>query len=294
MTHSLKNKHLEIQIDGPLQNYKGSRFDWTGKIVSVKFQNIQLAGVESPTNDNSPYLGKGFYNEFGIDDALGFEAAPIGGWFHKIGVGLLKKEDNKYHISKSYTVKPAKFKMTSKADALLIECTSAIINGYGYALKKEIVLNDTGFTLRYRLENTGENAIITDEYAHNFTAINKTPIGPNYLLKFPFQLQPSCFEETVNPEQKVIIGDTDLKFKAEPNVPFFFSNLSGNETVAAHWEIVNLTSKIGMTETGNFKTNKINVWGAPHVICPELFFKINLKPGETTEWSRQYKVYHLE
>jgi hypothetical protein len=28
-------------------------------------------------------------------------------------------------------------------------------------------------------------------------------------------------------------------------------------------------------------------------MCPELFFKINLKPGETTEWSRQYKVYHL-
>jgi hypothetical protein len=294
MTHILKNKQLEIQIDGPLQNYKGSRFDWTGKIVSVKFQNIQLAGLESPTNDNSPYLGKGFYNEFGIDDALGFEAAPIGGWFHKIGVGLLKKEDTPYHISKTYSVKPAKFEITSKENTLFIHCKSEIINGYGYVLKKEIQLQDAGFTMTYYLENTGKNTIITDEYAHNFTAINKAPIGPNYLLKFPFQLQPACFEETVNPEQKVIIGDTDLKFKAEPNVPFFFSNLSGNETVAAHWEIVNLTYKIGLSETGNFKTNKINVWGTPHVICPELFFKINLKPGETTEWSRQYKVYHLE
>tara|TARA_B100000809_G_C15086710_1_gene511731 strand:- start:87 stop:971 length:885 start_codon:yes stop_codon:yes gene_type:complete len=293
MTQILKNKHLEIHIDGPLENYKGSRFDWTGKIVNLLFQNIQLAGVESPSSKHQDVLGKGFYNEFGIDDALGFEETPIGGWFHKIGVGLLKKEDTKYHISKIYTVKPAKFKMTSEADTLFIECTSAIINGYGYILKKEIVLNDTGFTLSYSLENTGENDIITDEYVHNFTAINNESIGADYLLKFPFQLQPTRFEETVNPEQKVVIGETDIKFKAGPNVPFFFSNLSGDASIAAHWELLNLTSKIGISETGSFKTNKVNVWGAPHVMCPELFFKIHLKPGEATQWSRQYEICNL-
>ncbi len=111
MTQILKNKNLEIHIDGPLENYKGSRFDWTGKIVKVKFQNMELSGVESPDCENEHYLGKGFYNEFGIDYALGFEEAPIGGWFHKIGVGLLKKEDSLYHISKTYAVKPAEFKI---------------------------------------------------------------------------------------------------------------------------------------------------------------------------------------
>ena len=46
MSHILKNKKLEIQIDFPLENYNFSRFDWTGKIVEVKFQNIQMSSVE--------------------------------------------------------------------------------------------------------------------------------------------------------------------------------------------------------------------------------------------------------
>lgn len=293
MTHILKNKNLELHIDTPLENYKGSRFDWTGKIVNVKFQNMELAGVENPKAKNEQYLGKGFYNEFGIDFALGFDAAPIGGWFHKIGVGLLKKEDSPYHISKTYAIKPAEFKITAEAHRLFIHCTSELINGFGYVLKKEIVLQDTGFTMHYSVKNTGEHPILTDEYVHNFTAINKAPIGPNYRLKFPFQLQPSKFIETVNPGEKVAIGDSDITFKAEPSVPFFFSNLSGDETATAQWELRDLKNNIGLSETGSFKTNKVNVWGAPHVICPELFFKIDLKPGEVTEWSRHYKVYHL-
>jgi hypothetical protein len=294
MTHILKNKNLEIHIDGPLENYKGARFDWTGKLVRLKFKNMELAGAESPTSENAHYLGKGFYNEFGIDDALGFDAAPIGGWFHKIGVGLLKKEDSPYHISKTYAVKPAEFKITSEENTLLIHCTSEIINGYGYVLKKEIELKDSGFTITYDLKNTGEKDIITDEYVHNFTAINKERIGTDYILKYPFQLKPALFEETVNPEQKVDVGKTDLKFKAGPSVPFFFSNLSGDELVTAHWELVNLKSKIGITETGSFKTNKVNIWGAPHVICPELFFKIDLKPGASKAWSRCYAIYNLD
>ena len=293
MTHILKNKNLEIHIDFPLEKYKGSRFDWTGKIVKVQFQNTELSGVESPDCENEHYLGKGFYNEFGIDYALGFDEAPIGGWFHKIGVGLLKKEDSPYHISKAYAVKPAAFKITSKVNTLLIHCTSEIINGYGYILKKEVELKDGTFTIAYDLKNTGEKPIITDEYVHNFTAITNEHIGNDYILKFPFQLKPALFEETVNPEQKVAIGETDIKFKAGPSVPFFFSNLSGDEMVAAHWELIHLQSKIGISETGRFKTNKVNVWGAQHVICPELFFKIALKPGESTAWSRHYKVYNL-
>ena len=41
--------------------------------------------------------------------------------------------------------------------------------------------------VKYYLENTGEKDIITDEYTHNFIAINKDLIGTNYLIKFPFQ-----------------------------------------------------------------------------------------------------------
>lgn len=87
MGHILKNKNLEIQIDLPLENYNFSRFDWTGKIVAVKFQNILVSSIEKTDGDNEHLLGRGFYNEFGFNSPLGFEETPIGGWFHKIGVG---------------------------------------------------------------------------------------------------------------------------------------------------------------------------------------------------------------
>ena len=46
-------------------------------------------------------------------------------------------------------------------------------------------------------------------------------------------------------------------------------------------------------ETGDFKTNAINLWGMPHVICPEIFLNITLEPNEFKEWSRTYAVFKL-
>ena len=54
---------------------------------------------------------------------------------------------------------------------------------------------------------------------------------------------------------------------------------------------MNIKSKIGISETGSFKTDKVNLWGCEHVISPELFFNIFIKPGESVEWSRNYNVF---
>lgn len=294
MAHNLKNKNLEILIDAPLENYNFSRFDWTGKIVLVKFQNIQLSSVESTDIQNEHDFGKGLYNEFGIDTALGFEETEIGGWFHKIGVGLLKKEDSQYLFNKSYEIKPAEFKVVSESNKLVISCKSESINGYSYLLKKVIELQNNSFSINYYLKNTGEKDIITSEYVHNFTAINKDSIGSNYILKFPFQIKPELFEETVNPKGKVDIGQKEIKFNSSPTEPFFFSNLSGSENVNAKWELTNLKSKIEISETGSFQTDKVNLWGCEHVISPELFFNIFIKSGESVEWSRNYNVFKIK
>ncbi len=114
------------------------------------------------------------------------------------------------------------------------------------------------------------------------------------MLKFPFQLKPELFGDTVNPEKKVDIGQKEIKFNETPKEQFFFSNLTGNENVAAEWELINLENKIGISESGSFHTNKVNLWGWKHVISPELFFNIDIKPGQSTEWSRKYNVYEVK
>ena len=294
MAHILKNKNLEIHIDLPLENYNFSRFDWTGKIVKVKFQTILVSGIERSDCGEEQHFGKGFYNEFGIDTPLGFDEVKIGGWFHKIGIGLLKKDDNQYIFNKAYEIKPAEFKTTANSNKIIIECKSQAINGYSYLLKKEIELFESSFVINYFLQNTGAKPIITNEYNHNFVAINKDSIGKNYILKFPFQLKPKLFGEIVNPEQKVDIGQNEIKFNGVPKEQFFFSNLSGDETVDAGWELINLKNKIGISETGSFKTNKVNLWGWEHVISPELFFNIDINSGQSIKWSRTYNLYKIE
>lgn len=293
MAHILKNENVEIRIDSPLENYRFSRFDWTGKIVDVKFQNVQLAISERMDDQNEDDFGKGFYNEFGIDTALGFEEAHLGGWFHKIGVGLLNKVDGPYLFSKKYEIRPAKFEMIPDGNKLVIICTSESMGGYAYVLRKEITLSESGFTIKYHLENTGEKDIVTTEYNHNFMAMNQELMGDQYVLKFPFQLKPESFDETDNPGGKVDIGADEIRFTGSPKNQFFFSNLTGHETVNAHWELTNHTHKIGIRETGSFQTDKINLWGWKHVISPELFIKISIKPGETAEWSRKYEMFKV-
>lgn len=291
MTHLLKNKLLEIQIDMPLANYHSSRFDWTGKIKSVKYKNVYVSGIEKINTEDSTNYGKGFYNEFGIDRPVGFDEAKEGDYFHKIGIGLLKKEGEEYQFFKKYEVIPAEFAVDAGPNKLTITCTSQNMNGYAYVLKKEIELLNSGFMIRYRLHNTGEKTIQTDEYVHNFLAINKELIDSNYILRYPFRLRPERFTAVVNPENLVEIGDSAVRFKGTPTQQFFYSNVTGNDTVAAAWELVNLKSRIGIRLQGSFTTAKSNLWGWKQVVSPEMFFDIDLPPGESVEWSRTYEVF---
>jgi len=293
MVHILKNNHLELHIDAPTENYSCTRFDWTGKISQLKFQNIPLTTIENTDLINTACFGKGFYNEFGIDTPLGFHETAIGGWFHKIGIGLLKKENEQYLFHKKYAVKPAKFSVSTEANAVIIHCTSEAFNGYSYKLTKEIKLYSSSFTVKYTLHNTGEKEIVTDEYVHNFMATDNALKGKEYALEFPFKLEPPLFDETVNTEQKVTIGSNRITFKETPKEQFFFSNLSGGKLENAAWTLLNSNTKIGIQETGNFQTNKMNVWGWGHVISPELFFKINIKAGKALEWTRTFEVFKI-
>ena len=293
MTHIIKNNTLEVAIDTPLENYKGSRFYWSGKISSIKFENLPLTTIEDTSSKDVNFLGKGLYNEFGITSPVGYNETPMGGWFHKIGIGLLKKEHKDYLFHRNHLIKPARFDIAYEDQKIIIICKSELVNGYSYILKKEISIFENSFTINYFLHNTGEKKIITDEYVHNFMAINNALIGKDYTLKFPFQIDSTLFDETVNSENKVEIGSDTVTFHEAPKKQFFFSNLTGGKDLEAGWTLINLKANLGIKEKGNFKTDKINLWGWRHVISPELFFKISVDPKKTIEWSRKFEVFKI-
>lgn len=293
MAVTLKNANLEINIDLPHENYRLPRFDWTGKITTVQFRGKRLSGTEIDGQERAAPYGQGFYNEFGFDLPVGFAEAESGEWFHKIGIGLLRKDDEPYHFAKAYDIRPAIFEVTEELEQLQLICRGPAYNGYAYVLAKEIRLLENGFQINYRFTNTGEKTIVTNEYNHNFLAIHRKSIGKDYVLKFPFPIQPSLFIETVNPEEAVAIGAKAINFKKNPQEAFYFSNLAGGKAVAAQWQLEHRKSKIGIMEKGDFKTRSVNLWGCGHVISPELFFDLFVEPGQTTKWSRTYSIYEL-
>jgi len=58
MTHILKSNNLEAAIDLPSENYKGSRFDWSGKISSVKFKSLPLTTIEDTESKDVNFFRK--------------------------------------------------------------------------------------------------------------------------------------------------------------------------------------------------------------------------------------------
>jgi hypothetical protein len=273
MVITLKSKQLEVKISEPLEGYQSSRFDWTGKVSEIFFKGIPITTNEDPNCTDPLQYGAGLYNEFSMHNALGFDDTEIGSWFHKIGVGLLKKHDYEYDFSKAYEIKPAKFDMLVEVDRVHLECISPNVNGYSYHLQKEIH---------------------TEEYVHNFFCINHALINSNYELKLPFQIERPYSCKTVNPNNILDFKNDEVKFTSSTEHQFFADYLNGNDIVHAGWELINRETKIGISETASFKTSKVNLWGWKHVISPELFHSIHLKPTQIEEWTRTYHFFTLE
>ena len=291
MPHILKNNSIEIHIDLPNENYNFTRFDWTGKIIDVKFKGVSFVSNELNESKSNNHFGTGFYNEFGMEAPIGFHEIEKKEWFPKIGIGAIKKQEDSYDFMKLHEMKLAIFKETKKEKSLLTRCIPDPVNGFDYLLEKEITLTEDGFQINYYLENKGEKVITTNEYCHNFISINKELIGKDYVLKFPFEIIPENLDQIINPDKFVKIKNTEITFLDTPTQPFFYKNLSGRNEVNAFWELRNLKTKMAISETGSFKTNAINLWGIGHVISPELFIDISLKPFESQQWSRTYRVF---
>lgn len=99
MGYRLSNGILTVDI-ADIGEYKGTRFDWTGFITQVTLEEGKHTFcVPESLKPDEGTGGKGLCNEFGISRAIGYDEAPIGGWFPKIGVGLLQKEIPHYTVS---------------------------------------------------------------------------------------------------------------------------------------------------------------------------------------------------
>jgi hypothetical protein len=276
--------------------YQSTRFDWSGMIYSLKYRDHEYFGVWKPTNENK---GKnealGPVNGY-IHPGLGYLEADTGGEFIRIGVGVLKKPDeNKYRPFSEYEfIDHGKWTTTSGKQWVEFRHEINRKTGWGYTYTKEIKLheNEPGFTISYKLQNTGTKLIETDQFNHNFLLIDSGLTGPDFKISFPF----NCIPDN-NPKNRphplvsfncneLLIGDT----LADRDIWFSLGGHS-NKIDDNGFEVINLKTGAGIRNSIDQPLSRMIFWATENTLSPETFIDISIQPGETIKWKAEYKVF---
>ncbi len=274
--------------DAQKGSYRGTRFDWSGIIASLTYSNHEYFGQWFPKED--PKIHDSITDpveEFLSNDAgLGYADAKPGETFVRIGVGAVRKPDEKaYRRFETYEiVDPGKRTLRHGKD--WIEFGHQIsAAGYAYDYRKTIRLNKTGFTIMHVLKNTGTKPIDTAVYNHNFFVIDKQVVGPDIVVKFGWTPKPD--KPFANGGE---IRGTEIRYTKE---------LQTGETVAADltgfgpfdMSIENHKALAGVRITGDQPLTKLYFWSIRTVACPEPYIHIAVAPKQSFKWQIRYDLY---
>jgi hypothetical protein len=170
--------------------YQGTRFDWSGNMPSLKFAGHEYFG-QWFTN-YSPEIHDVIMGPVEEFTALDFDVTRPDDNFVKIGVGILKKPDDKpYSFARYYpVVSHGKWGVSLKPDQVSFS-HELKDKAYSYKYEKvvQLVKGKAELELIHTLRNTGSKAIETSVYDHNFFVIDNEPIGPGYSITVPYTIK---------------------------------------------------------------------------------------------------------
>ena len=287
--------------------YRSTRFDWAGAIFSLEYQrhtffapwfkqhDPDLRDVEyRPALDGfaagtrSASLGP--VEEFSTP--LGYDEAPVGGTFIKVGVGELRKpEEQSYQWATTYEiVNPGKRSIRAAGDA--VECVQELAaNGYAYIYRKIIRLpkDKPELVLEHSLKNTGQKLIEIPVYAHNFFVMDNQPSGPDFVIKVPFEITPAKDKLDVLQIRGREIGYARELVQDERAM----LQIAGFGPTAADYDIrvENRKTGIGVRMTADRPLSRMVVWSIRPTLCPEPFIQVKAEPGGEFTWRITYEFF---
>ncbi|MFY0650692.1 MAG: hypothetical protein JXQ96_01600 [Cyclobacteriaceae bacterium] len=274
--------------------YQASRFDWSGIISHLEFDNHTYFGQWFRKYD--PKVHESVVGPVEEFDPLGYTEAGIGQEFLKIGVGMLKKPDeSKYSFSKFYDItNPGIWSVKNESNR--IEFNHELKSEkYSYDYKKSLTLTEgrPELILHHTFTNTGSEAIITEVYDHNFFVIDSTNVGPGYLIKFPF----SIVSDTTRLKGFAIIKDNELEFLKQLGLGEHVHLKSirgfGTDPEDYDFRIENRMTGAGVKITCDRPISKLAFWSATKTVCPEPYIHLSVEPGDTFTWQITYTYYTI-
>jgi hypothetical protein len=286
---SLRSQRLEVEISAPGAAYHGTRFDWSAFITQVTLDGKHNYCVPESYQPGEGTGGNGLCNEFGIDQAIGYDEIEPDDLFPKLGIGLLRRQDRSaYDFWYPYEI-VQRFPIVVESGPDWARFTVEPLDCGGYAARqsKTVRLQNNSLVITYELENVGQKALLTNEYVHNFNAIDCHALGPEYRLHFPYPVE--IEQETARGMEVVDFQGADVRIVRTPTQAFYFRTQGFSLGAAPQWELTLPASGVGLCESDDFAPVRVGVWGTSHVISVEVFNAINVQPGQMQKWTRLYE-----
>ena len=276
--------------------YRGTRFDWSGAIASLRWQGHEYFGPWFERHD--PLLHDGItgpVEEFQAgESSVGYAEAPVGGTFVRIGVGHVRKpEEPAYRRFATYEIVNGGRWMIERGPASMTfvhELDEA--NGYAYVYRKTLRLEGDTMVLDHSLRNTGSKRIETSVYNHNFFTLDRRPTGPQVSVTFPFDAKAT---RAIAPLASLVARD--LRFARELAAgETVFTELEGFGAGRADYDFLMRHADTGAAVRirSDRPLTKLVFWSAPRTVCPEPYVDASVDPGQTTTWRITYEFSEIK
>ncbi len=277
-------ERLRVRIEEPWTTYRRTRFDACGFVTAVTLDGVhQFCVTEADCGGAHNSNGAGLCNEFGILKPIGFHDANPGEQFPKLGVGLLSRPDAEpYSFMRDYPVERFPIEIECGPDAVEFRMAPLACRGYAAGLTRRLTVAGNELSVAYHLQNVGERTLVTHEYNHNFIAIDRHPVGPDYALTV------GCDLPTGESAPKLEWRDGTGRWVGRQRDIFYTRCENPPTDMDPVWTLTHEPTGVWVSERTDRPWTMFALFGAEKAICPEAFIAIDLPAGESMRWMRTY------
>jgi hypothetical protein len=297
-------KGITVRVQLPDKDkgyYRGTRFDWSGQIPSLKAGGHEYFGKWFPKYDPKLHDAiMGPVEEFVSkgDTSVGYNEARPGEKFVRIGVGAaVKAEDKPYERFRTYDIADhGKWSVKKGKDNIAFTHELRDTNGYAYRYTKTIRLtgsdSEPKMVIEHVLRNTGTKPLDTMQYNHNFFVIDGQPTGPDASVTFPFDPRESG-ARPFRPDLASLQGRKVTYKKVLGEGESAFTEIAGFGSGASDYDfrVEHRKAGAGARVQGDKPIEKIVYWSITTTFCPEAYIDVSAAPGKETRWTYTYTFY---
>lgn len=292
----ISNQVIEAKVflpDGDCGFYRGTRFDWSGVIASLRYRDHEYVSQWKSFHDplfHDCISGPAEEFEGADTPERDFQIATEGSPFLRLGVGLLQKTGNGgFQRFRTYPVIDATGWQTSaERDRIVFRHTATSPTGLSYQYCKTVRVDPRSpvLWLEHSLQNAGRIPIATRQYNHNFFRIDDLLPSPTLRIATLFPLSPT------DPIREPLtihgcVASLSRELRAGENV--FAEVIPHNERYEI--EILQKASSAGVTIRGDKPITRLLLWASQRVFCPEPYIDICAAPGECISWNLSYSFW---